>query len=342
MGEKFAFAFDIAVIAIFALLAFAGMKRGFAKVVLGLTSTILAFSAAFLLSGPIASAAYGSYVEKPIEEKLDDAAGKMLSDLTLGNIPNMDFSKVKINGSYADDIEPNYAGTRKAVVDLSKLDLSETGLTKADLVKLGVKDDSNLKNLNGKTAEFSMDDVDKHGLGKLAAAQYIAVQLVKLPQFENFGSISESIRKYLPSISGSAASDSMGVSAARSVVINMLDTKDSFKGAVLNGIIKPNCVLLFRTIAFGAIFLLVNLALRIVTAATKLITKIPVAGKLNSALGLVLGLVEGLFVVFLVCLATRLVVSLGSANSILFNQTAIDSTFLFKMFYNFDFLNFLT
>ena len=341
MGEEFAFAFDIAVIAIFVLFAFAGMKRGFARVALGLVSTIAAFAVAILLSGPIASAIYTGAIEKPIEQQLDDTANTVLSEFHLGNITDMDFSKVKINGTYADEIEPNYAGTRKAVVDLSKLDLSETGITKADLMEMGVKEDSNLRNLNGKTAEFTMDDVEKHGLGKLAAAQYIAVQLVKLPQFEDFGSISDSIRKYLPSISGSAASDSTGVTAARNVVLNMLDTKDNFKSAVMNGVIKPNCMLVIRSIVFGVIFILINIALRIAVAATKLVTKIPVLNKVNSFLGLILGLIEGLVLVFLLCLVTRLIVSLSSANSILFNQTAIDSTFLFKIFYNFDFLNFL-
>lgn len=341
MGEKFAIAFDIAVIVIIAVFAFMGLKRGFAKVALGLVSTIAAFAAALLLSAPIANAVYASFVEKPIEEKFDDAAGKAFADFTLGNIAELDFSKVKINGEYADDIEPNYAGTRKAEMDFSKLDLSETGLTKADLLKLGVKEDSNLKGLNAKKAELSMDDIEKHGLGKLATAQYIATQLVKLPVFEGFANITDSIRKYIPSISGSAATDSTGVSAARSVVLSMMDTKDNLKSAVMNGMIKPNCILLIRTIAFVAIFLLVTIALRIVTSATGLVTKIPVLNKVNSFLGLVLGLIEGLVTVFIVCLVTRLIVSLSSANSILFNQTAIDSTFLFKIFYNFNFLNFL-
>lgn len=341
MGEKFAIAFDIAVIVIIAVFAFVGLKRGFAKVALGLVSTIAAFAVALLLSAPIANAVYGNFVEKQMEEKFDDTAGKVFADLTLGNIAELDFSKVKINGVYADETEPNYAGTRKAELDFSKLDLSETGLTKADLLKLGVKEDSDLKSLNAKKAELSMDDIEKHGLGKLAAAQYIAVQLVKLPVFKGFSDITDSIRKYIPSISGSAATDSTGVSAARSVVLSMMDTKDNLKGAVMNGMIKPNCILLIRTIAFVVIFLLATIALRIVTAATGIVTKIPVLNKVNSLLGLVLGLIEGLITVFIVCLVTRLIVSLSSANSILFNQTAIDSTFLFKIFYNFNFLNFL-
>lgn len=342
MGEEFAIAFDIAVIAIIAVLAFVGMKRGFAKVALGLVSSVAAFVLAFVLSGPIATAVYTGFIEKPMSEKFDDAAGEMLGGFTLGDIASIDFSKVKINEKYADEIEPNYAGTRKAVVDLSKLDLSETGLTKEDLAKIGIIEESSLKKLSGKTAEFTMDDIEKHGLGKLATAQYIATQLVKLPAFGALDSITDGIRKYLPSISGSAASDSTGVSAARSIVLGMINSRANLKTAVMDNMIKPECMLVIRTIAFAAIFILAGIALKIVVSVTGLVTKIPVLNKVNAFLGLVLGLIEGLIVVFVVCLATRVIVSLTSANSILFNQTAIDSTFLFKIFYNFDFLNFLT
>lgn len=341
MGEKFAFAFDIAVIVILAVFAFVGLKRGFAKVVLGLVSTAVAFVCAMTFSGPIAEGIYGNFIEKPIEEQLDSTVNKVFSELKLGDVANIDFSKVRIGSTAASDVELNYAGTRKAVVDLSKLDLYDTGLTQADLEKLGIKGDINLHVLNAKTAEFTMDDVERYGLGKLATAQYIAVNFMQQPQFESFNSIAESIRKYLPRLSGSASSDSTGVSAVRAIVLKMFETNDSFKGAVMNGIIKPNCTLLIKTIAFGVIFFVVNLVLRIITAAAKLTNKIPVIGKVNAALGLVLGALEGLVAVFVVCLATRLVVSIGSANSILFNKTAIDSTFLFKIFYNFDFLNFL-
>lgn len=341
MGEKFAIAFDIAVIAIIAVFAFVGMKRGFAKVALGLVSALAAFAAAVFLSGPIATAVYTNLIEKPISEKFDDASGQVLGSFTLGNIASIDFSKVKINDEYADDIEPNYAGTRKAVVDLTRLDLSETGLTGEDLAKIGIIEDGSLKKLDGKTAEFSMDDIERHGLGKLATAQYIATQLVKLPAFSALDGITESVRKYLPSISGSAASDSSGTSAARSIVLGMINTRSSLKTAVIDGMIKPECMLVIRTAAFALIFIIAGVALKIICSVTGLVTKMPVLNKVNAFLGLVLGLVEGLITVFIVCLATRLIVSFSGANSILFNQTAIDSTFVFKIFYNFDFLNFL-
>lgn len=342
MGEQFAFAFDVAVIVILAVFAFVGLKRGFAKVVLGLVSTIAAFAVAMLLSGPIANSIYKNTIEKKIEAQFQKQDNMLFGEITLGGVADIDFDKVKINGIAAGDVELDYAGTRKAVVDLSRLDLSETGLTKADLVKIGIVDDSDLGALNAKTAEFTMDNVRDYGLGKLAAAQYIAVNLSQLPMMKSFNSIAQNISKYIPSFSGSASADSTGITAIRSITLKMFDMNSSFKDAVMIGIVEPNCTLFIRTAAFFVIFVLVNVILRILTSVLKLINKIPVIGKVNSLLGLVLGLAEGLFAVFVVCLITRMIVSLGGANSILFNQAAIDSTFVFKLFYNFDFLNFLS
>lgn len=341
MGQEFAIAFDIAVIAIPAVFAFVGLKRGFAKVVLGLVATLVAFAVAMALSGPIANAIYSNGIKKSVEEQLDKMADGKLSEMTFSVISEIDFDKVKINGVYANDIQLDYAGTRKVAVDLVQLDLSETGLTKADLVKIGIVDESDLSKLNAKSAEFSMDDIEKYGLGQLAVAQYIAVSIIKLPIMSGFDSLAEKVGKYLPGVIGSSSTDGKGVSALRTITVKMLDTRVDFKEAVMNGVVKPSCMLIIRTAAFAIIFLILSIVLRIITSAAKLVNKIPVIGKVNSLLGFILGLAEGIIAVFVVCLGIRLAVSLAGTNSILFNQTVIDSTFLFKWFYGFEFLNFI-
>lgn len=341
MGKEFSIAFDIAVIAIPAVFAFVGLKRGFAKVVLGLISTLVAFVLAWTLSAPIANAIYKGTIEKPVEEQIDKVAKDSFGEMTFGAISDADFSQVKINGVLVGDIEPDYAGTRKTAVDLSRLDLSGTGITNEDFLKIGIVNTTDLNKLNAKTAEFSMDDIEKYGLGKLAVAHYIAVNLVKLPIMKGFDSIAEKVGKYLPGSTGGSSSDSKGISLMRTIAVKMLDTRWGFKEAVMNGIVKPNCTLIIRTAAFAVIFLLVLVGLRIVSVAAKLVNKMPVIGKINSFLGLILGLIEGIIAVFVVCIGIRLAVSLTGANMILFNQTTIDATFLFKWFYNFEFLNFI-
>lgn len=341
MGEQFAIAFDIAVVLILIISAFVGFRRGFTRVVLGLVSTALAFGVALLLSGPIADGIYGGFVAKPIEEQFDNQTDAMLGSLDLGNIVNMDFDKVVINGTSVGDFEVDYAGTRKTVIDLSKLDLSQTGLTSNDLLKIGITEDD-LSNLNAKTADFTMDDITNHGLGKLAVAQYLAVNLVSKPMFSGFDSIIDTVNSYFPNIFGTSRNGNAAVTAIRAITLQMIEMKEGFKAAVMNGVIKPNCTLLIRTIVFGVLFVLVSALLGVLMSAAKLINKIPVVGEANAFLGLVLGLIEGMIVVFLMCVATRLVINLAGANTMVFNQTTIDATSLFKKLYDFDFLNFLS
>lgn len=341
MGQEFKFIYDLAVVAILAVFAFVGLKKGFAKVVVGLVSAVVAFALAMSLSGPITEKLYAAKIQKPVEEQFASVTNNFLPDFELGAVANIDFSKVRIGGKAASDTKIDYAGTGKAILDLSTLDLYDTGLKEEDLRKIGITGDINLRALNGKTAEFTKDDIERYGLGKLSAAQYIAVSLVNNPAFEDFDELAQKVLKYIPSISSSAAGDGMGVSALRTIALKMFETKGNIKDTVMNGIIEPYCKLIIRTLVFTLIITIVDIILRIVTSALKLVNKIPVIGKVNSILGLVLGLAEGLIVVFGLCLIIRVVVAMSGANSILFNSAAIDSTYVFKWFYNFDFLNFL-
>lgn len=342
MGQEFAIVFDVIIVAIVGGSFFAGWKSGFAKVIIGMVAGIAAFSCAMLFSKPIAEAVYGSFIEESLEKQIDDAVNEGLSSLRLGGIPDIDFDKVEIAGVPVTDIHPDYAGTGKAVFDLSSVDLSKTGLDIEDFKAIGLKEDVDLTSVNAKTVDFTMDDIEKYGLGKLVVAQAVAVQLTQRGDFESFGELAEAVWKYLPAVTGTASSDISGVNAARTLALTMIETKDSIKGAVVDGIIAPNCMIVIRTIAFILIFTIITIALSIVANLTQAINKIPVIGKANSLAGGLAGLCEGIVAVLTVCVVTRFIVSLCGGNVILFNQTAIDSTFIFKRIYNVDFLNFLT
>ena len=97
-----------------------------------------------------------------------------------------------------------------------------------------------------------------------------------------------------------------------------------------------------NTVIFILIFLLVSVLLGVLAAALKAVNKIPVLGGFNAFVGGIAGLLEGLITVFLICIGVRLLVSLSGGNIMFFNEMTINSTFLFGIFYNFDFLNFLT
>ncbi len=341
MGAEFAIVYDIAIAAIILFMFFSGWRRGFAKVILSMAAVIVAFGAALLFSGPAAEWVYGNYIEKPASEKLDEAVDSTFSAIHLGGLSELDFSKVKISGRAAGEIVPDYAGTNSVTFDLSNLDFSETGMDSEDIEQLGLNRDFDISAVNAKSANFTKSEIDQYGLGKLAAAQFAAICLIGNNSFESFNALFESVEKYIPGGLVYASSDNIAVSAVRKLAVSMLESGDNIKDSMMNGIIRPNCIIIIRTIAFALIFAIVSTVIGILANVSKFLEKIPVIGKANSLLGGIAGACQGLVIVFVICLATRLAVSLCDGNAIIFNQSVIDSTYLFKIFYESDFLNFL-
>lgn len=67
--------------------------------------------------------------------------------------------------------------------------------------------------------------------------------------------------------------------------------------------------------------------------------KLPVLSQFNRILGGVLGLFSGTVIIMLLILILKLIAAFGSANQLLSDEV-INSTYLFKLFYNFNIFDF--
>ena len=342
MGSQFSLIFDLIAIASVVLMFFAGWRRGLANMVLSLAAMLIAFVAAMIFSTPISEMIYSNYVEEPLNKKVEEAVDNSFSSLTLGGFSAVDFDSVIISGNAANTIVPEYSGRDSAVIDLTNVDLSMVGFTAEDMDFLGRDISYNLRAVNMKTAEFTKADVEKYGLGKLTVAQFIAVSMIEKGDLEEFNKYIGIVEEYIPVKNSLATADTITVSHVRKVVLGMLDSRTTLGDTVMNNFVRPNCIIVIRSIVFVVIYILVVGILKFITSASKLIDKIPVIGDINSFLGGIAGAFEGILMVFIFCLATRLIISLFDGGTLIFNQETIDKTFLFKRIYNFDFLNFLT
>lgn len=341
MGTQFSIVYDIIIVVVIICMSFAGWKKGFAKFVIGTLTTVIAFAAAMLLSEPITNTIYDKYIDKPIREKIESTVNESLSSLELGRYCELDFNKIKISGTPVTEYVPNYEGKESAVIDMTDLDFSTSGLTMPGLLQIGAPIDTDLSSVNALTAEFSRSEIEHYGIGRLAAAQYAAINCVEKEEFSDFNTLMGIIGKFIPGEKLNSSSDTIAVSAVRKIVTIMIDSKSALTEAVMNNLIRPECTIAMRTVIFTLIFVLTTVLLGLISSAAELINKIPVVGKANKALGLIAGLCEALVIVFVACLVTRFFVSLGGDSTILFNRSTIDNTFLFKKFYDMDFLNFL-
>lgn len=343
MGTQFAVIYDVIIIAVIAGMTFAGAKKGFASVIVGFVAVFVAFFCAMSFSEPITDAIYRSAVEQPLETAVDEQLDAVMGKATLSGMSHVDYEMVMISGQHASVYPIDYAGTNKAVVDLSDMDLSRTGISSADLSLFGIPADTDFSSVSGKTAEFTMAEVEQYGLGKLAVAQYLAVNAQSSEFFAGFLDYTDKIGNAVPFVFGDISNSISGgsVPALRNIVIKMADGSASAKDAVINGVIEPYFKMAVKTTLFVVIFLVVSVLLGVLAAALKAVNKIPVLGSFNAFVGGVAGLLEGLITVFIICIGVRLLVSLSNGNIMFFNEMTINSTFLFGIFYNFDFLNFM-
>lgn len=341
--ENYAFIYDIIAAAFIIGMLFAGLKKGFASAVVSAVAVAAAFICAMTFSEPVTRSLYQSLVEEKLEQAVDKQLGDAMEEISLGGIESLDYGAVLISGTPARDITPDYGGTGKAVIDLSSLDLSGTGIAQADLSRFGVSQDADFSDVSAKTAEFTHADIEKYGLGMMAVAQYLAVSAQGSDFLAPFTQFASQVGEALPIIFGSTATaiSSGSADALRSVVLIMLDTSASARDAVIDGIIEPCFIMIMRNIAFVVIFALVCTVLGIAASLLKFVNKIPVLGGFNSAAGAVLGAVEGAVAVFVACLFIRMLITLTGGNVVFLNEATIDETYLFRLFYHLDFLNFV-
>lgn len=341
---NFAIIYDIITVGLLVGMLFAGFKRGFASAIVSLAAVVVAFICSMLFSGPIADVAYKSFAEQPIEQTVSTAIDSAVGSITFSELADVDFSAIRVNGAAVEDIQPDYGGQNKVVMDISNVDLSDCGITAEDLKGFGITGEIDLSKVNGKTAEFTRTDIERYGLGKMVVAQIIAANIRTSPSFGVIAEFAHDVGEAVPVFFGGMAEEIADgkAPAVRSVVLVMLSSSASFKDAVINGIIEPCVKLLVQTVAFVLIFCVVVIALSLLSKLLKFVNKIPVIGGLNSFCGGLVGLVEGLFSVFVVCIVVRLVTVLSGGTIMFFNAADIDSTYIFSVFYNFDFLNFIS
>lgn len=132
------------------------------------------------------------------------------------------------------------------------------------------------------------------------------------------------------------------ISMVRSLVLTMIDCSSSVKSAVIDHMLRPAFTLVMKTIFFAVIFIVVSCVLDIVARMLKVVNKVPVIGASTYCSAASAELSADLSRYALSAFSCGSSLRSAAGNVLLLNDTAIDSTFIFRYFYNFEFLNFLT
>jgi len=97
-----------------------------------------------------------------------------------------------------------------------------------------------------------------------------------------------------------------------------VQTGEALVPTVMDGIITPLCTAALQVIVFLVLFLVLFLVIRLLgKLIDKIFASLPVIKQINGALGGVLGFAEGVLVLFVLCFALQLYMTLAGANSLL-------------------------
>ncbi len=344
MGTSFFWFYDIVLLAVLAGVTFRSIKKGGVSVIISTVSIVVAFIAAFIGSTAISEAVYENYIKEPlmgyIDEKIDNALGENI----ITDIEKVDMSKAVVGGKFLSTIklEPDSSG--KVTLDLSDIDLTETGMENADFSMFGIGEGFDYSLVKVGNIEISEHELDKNSIESIVLARVLTANIESGEMFTVFKNISEKISEAIPLIFDSYPAEiSNGDSdILYNLVLNVIDFSYSTRSeAILSNIIAPIVITPLKITLFLLIFTVISLVLGALANASKIINNIPVLSTANEALGGILGIVKSILIIFVICIAIQLLVSVTDDSLLFINTYTIENTLFFKYFYNFDLINFL-
>ncbi len=344
MGTQFFWIFDVAVAAIFLGYIFMGIRKGFISVLLSLLALVLAFCVALFTSGSIAEAIYDNMISDAITEEVSTKIDDLVGGGLLGQLKSVDTEKAKVNGRLLSEVINEQSSIGKVSIDLSRLDMSETGIGDVDLSSLGVSEYEDFSSVNLGMVEYSTTDVEKYGINTLILSSVLAEEIKNGTALGVITDIIDTVADSLPFFASDSTPQTgteIG-SVIEKIAVSMLTTThtDNLAHRITDDIIRPVLLVPMRTLIFVIIFVIILIIVNLIARLFRTINHIPVIGGINKLFGAVAGFAQGAIVIFLVCIFVQFIVSLTGNEIIFLNTMTIDETHLFKHIYYFDFLNF--
>ncbi|MBQ8614782.1 MAG: hypothetical protein IJ416_11255 [Ruminiclostridium sp.] len=344
MGTSFFWFYDIVLLAVVAGVTFRSIKKGGVAMIISTVSILIAFLAAHIGSNAVSETLYTNYIKEPLTDYIDQQIDGAVGDYIYSDFEKIDMSKAVVGGKFLDTIElkPNSAG--KIILDLSDIDLTETGIEEADFSMFGIGEDFDYSLVKVGNIEITERELEQYSLETIVLAHIFAANLESGEAFTAFKAVSGKISEALPLAFGDYSAEVSGgdTDVLYELALSVTDLGYDNRGeAVISNIIDPIVITPLRIVLFLVIFGVVAFILEAIATATKIINHIPVISTANEAIGGIMGLVKSVIILFIICIAVQLLISLTNDSLVFINTYTIDKTLFFKHLYNFDPINFL-
>lgn len=104
---------------------------------------------------------------------------------------------------------------------------------------------------------------------------------------------------------------------------------------LVRGVVSP----LISTIIFMLVFFILMAIVRVISRSLRFIKRIPLIGSANTLLGVGLGVIEGLIIIYIICMMLRLAIAFTGDSMVVLSNETIDNTLILKRIYYFNFIN---
>jgi hypothetical protein len=344
MGTQFSWFYDLLVLAIFLGITFRCYKKGFVSSVVSLAAVAAAFIIALLLSGIIAPLIFNGVIRERAEGYIKESVGGMINPDSLLGLSDVDTSEILINGIPLSEINATPDSVGNINLDLGNVDLSNTGLDNLDLEFFGI-DEEALASVNAGRAVITTSELAESDLETLVMAKVLASTIQQNGAEQAvLEEAARTVSDILPQISGDAVGNISN--AVSRLIVTVLESADgggsitrNMTAVLMDSLVTPLIMMPLRTLIFFLIFGIISVVLSFVARTLAIVNRIPIVGRLNSALGIVIGLLKSAVVVFLVCIGINILIMVTGNNIIFLNTMTIEESFVFKYIYNLRFIS---
>lgn len=347
MGSEFFWFYDILIVGLIAAFIYKGVSKGAVGVIVSTVSLVAAFLIAYIGSSTISVLIYESAIEKPVQEYIEENIDDLVEIENIKGISELDLGKIKIKDSYLSGYNVEFAGKETLIIDLSKIDISETGAPSADLSSFGIKGSGfKYDDIKVGSTEISKADYDKYGIEKIVLAHVLTTTI------RDGGDIYEAVHNVADEISKNIAfvSDTLGddiINSANGAMYKLIISLIHFENQdiekiILDEIINPVVMTPLKVIVFILLFIIALIVLNVIANASQILNKIPLVSSMNKGLGGILGFAEAVVVVLIICIMVKFAISLGGSSLVFLNMETIENTIIFKHIYGIDVLGLLS
>ncbi len=344
MGTSFFWFYDIVLLAVIAGVTFRSIKKGGVGVIISTAAVIIAFIAAFIGSNAISDAIYTNYIEEPLMDYIDERIDEALGENVLTDLGKIDMSKAVVGGKFLGDMEFTPDSSGEITLDLSDIDLTETGMQEVDLSVFGIGEDFDYSLVKVGNVEISENELKERSIESIVLARVLTTNLKSGELFTAFQDVGAKISEAIPLVFGDYSEEITDGNSdvIYNLILNVTDMSSENHGrAILSGIVDPIVIVPLKILLFLLIFTIVAVVLEAVANASKIINRIPVISSANEALGGIFGLIKSAIIICVICIGVQFLISVTDDSLVFINNVTIQQTVFFKHIYNMDLVNLL-